>query len=74
MTRKKMNRDNLKDLQNAKSEARKKLEKAVAIDRDANVLYQRMGDRWYAFSLVDDEVFYGSVSEEVVKKKFERDQ
>lgn len=32
------------------------------------VLYQRMGDRWFAFSLVDDEVFVGSISPEELEK------
>lgn len=27
------------------------------------VLYQRLGDRWYAFSLINDEVFVGKISE-----------
>lgn len=27
-----------------------------------DVLYQKMGDRWYAFSLIDDEVFFGSLT------------
>jgi hypothetical protein len=27
------------------------------------VLYQRLGDRWYAFSAVGDEVYVGSVDE-----------
>lgn len=27
------------------------------------VLYQKMGDRWFAFSLIDDSVFVGSVSQ-----------
>ena len=31
--------------------------------KTVEVLYQKMGDRWYAFSLVDEEVFVGSVSE-----------
>ena len=30
--------------------------------KTVDVLYQKMGDRWYAFSLVDEEVFVGSVS------------
>jgi hypothetical protein len=30
------------------------------------VLYQKMGDRWYAFSLVGDDVFMGSVTEEEI--------
>lgn len=28
------------------------------------VLYQKMGDRWFAFSLVDGEVFVGSISQD----------
>lgn len=35
-------------------------------DREVDVLYQRMGDRWFAFSLVDDEVFFGSISPEEI--------
>jgi hypothetical protein len=30
-------------------------------DRTVEVLYQKMGDRWFAFSLIDDEVFVGSI-------------
>ena len=30
------------------------------------VLYQKMGDRWFAFSLVDDEVFVGSITQEEI--------
>ena len=30
------------------------------------VLYQKLGDRWFAFSLVGDEVYFGSVSPEEV--------
>lgn len=32
--------------------------------REAQVLYQKLGDKWYAFSLVDDEVFVGSIEGE----------
>lgn len=35
-------------------------------DQEVEVLYQRMGDRWYAFSLIDDEVFFGSISSEEI--------
>jgi hypothetical protein len=31
-----------------------------------DVLYQKMGDRWYAFSLVGEEVFVGSLSEDEI--------
>ena len=27
------------------------------------VLYQKMGDRWFAFSLVNEDVFVGSISQ-----------
>jgi len=39
-------------------------EKAHTVD----VLYQKMGDRWYAFSLVGDDVFVGSVTEEEINQ------
>ena len=28
------------------------------------VLYQNLGGRWYAFSIIDDEVFMGSINPE----------
>ncbi len=31
--------------------------------QSAETLYQRLGDKWYAFSLIDDEVFVGSIEE-----------
>ncbi|MCM2279962.1 MAG: hypothetical protein NDJ89_17965 [Oligoflexia bacterium] len=31
-------------------------------DQTVEVLYQKMGDRWFAFSCIDDEVFVGSIS------------
>lgn len=35
--------------------------KDIQKDLTADVLYQRLGDRWYAFSVVGDEVFFGEV-------------
>jgi hypothetical protein len=35
-------------------------------DGTAEVLYQRLGDRWFAFSVIDDEVFVGSVTHEEI--------
>lgn len=32
-------------------------------DSTVEVLYQKMGDRWFAFSLIEDEVFVGSISQ-----------
>lgn len=31
-----------------------------------DVLYQKMGDRWYAFTHVGEEVFVGSLTEEEI--------
>ncbi len=30
-------------------------------DDTVEVLYQKMGDRWFAFSMIDDEIFMGSI-------------
>lgn len=35
-------------------------------DSTVKVLYQKMGDRWFAFSEVEDEVFVGSISQEEI--------
>jgi hypothetical protein len=32
-------------------------------DGTVEVLYQKMGDRWFAFSLINDEVFVGSITQ-----------
>ena len=31
-----------------------------------DVLYQKLGDNWFAFSLIDDEVFMSPVSEDKI--------
>ena len=33
---------------------------------EAEVLYQKMGNRWFAFSMVNDEVYVGSISQEEI--------
>lgn len=35
-------------------------------DSTVEVLYQKMGDRWFAFSVMGDEVFVGSISQEEI--------
>jgi hypothetical protein len=37
-------------------------------DQTAEVLYQKMGDRWFAFSVIDDEVFVGSIPVEKIQE------
>ncbi len=36
-------------------------------EMDVEVLYQKLGDRWFAFSLVEGEVFMSPVSDEVIQ-------
>jgi hypothetical protein len=56
-----------------KSNAQNKIETQTAslnetpVDKDTvEVLYQKLGDRWFAFSLVGDQVYIGSVSSEQI--------
>jgi|GEM_PF-1248296 len=44
-----------------------------ASDGQVEVLYQKMGDRWFAFSLIDDEVFLGSVTQAEVESAGAKD-
>ncbi len=48
-----------------KSHCSKKKDEAKGSSQNetVEVLYQKMGDRWFAFSLVDDEIFVGSISQ-----------
>ena len=36
-------------------------------DDTVEVLYQKMGDKWFAFSLVGEEVFVGSIAPEDIE-------
>ena len=40
--------------------------------READVLYQRLGGKWFAFSLIDDEMYFGSISEEQIQLETEK--
>ncbi|MCC7440684.1 MAG: hypothetical protein IT285_03560 [Bdellovibrionales bacterium] len=35
-------------------------------EQEVDVLYQRLGDRWFAFSIVDDEVYMGAIPDESI--------
>ena len=37
---------------------------AARNDQTVEVLYQKMGNRLFAFSLIDDEIFVGSISQD----------
>ena len=49
------------------SALKEKISKVKAGD-EVEVLYQRMGDRWFAFSLIDDEMYVGSLTPEEIAK------
>ena len=36
--------------------------------QNVEVLYQKMGSRWFAFSIVEGEVFMGSISQEEIDR------
>jgi hypothetical protein len=36
--------------------------------KNVEVLYQKMGNRWFAFSVVDGDVFIGSISQEEIDR------
>mgnify|MGYP001615017679 CR=1 FL=1 len=38
-----------------------------AIKEKVEVLYQKLGSRWYAFSVIDEDVFVGNVDLEAKK-------
>lgn len=44
-------------------------------DKEVNVLYQKLGDSWYSFALVGDEVFMGKIPDEAIEqiRKMEQD-
>jgi hypothetical protein len=35
-------------------------------NQDTEILYQKLGDQWFAFSVMNDEVFMSPVAEEKV--------
>lgn len=37
--------------------------------QEIEILYQKMGSRWFAFSLINGEVFVGSISPEELKER-----
>ncbi len=37
--------------------------KSGDLNQTVEVLYQKLGDRWFAFSLINDEVFVGSITQ-----------
>jgi hypothetical protein len=54
-------------MKNTKSQQKKSEKNDSAKEgAEVEVLYQRMGDRWFAFSLVEDEVYVGSLTPEEI--------
>jgi hypothetical protein len=42
---------------------------AATSNETVEVLYQKLGDRWFAFSLIDDEVFFGSIDPQSIQNE-----
>lgn len=40
----------------------------VSDDQYVDVLYQKLGENWFAFSLIDDEVFMAPISEDQISE------
>ena len=36
------------------------------VEQDVEVLYQKLGDRWFAFSIIADEVFMAPISDDQI--------
>ncbi len=37
-------------------------------DKEVEVLYQKLGDQWFAFSVIDGDVFMSPVSDETIRQ------
>ena len=48
------------------SKSKKTNSEAKANDQYVDVLYQKLGENWFAFSLIDDEVFMSPVSDDKI--------
>ena len=59
-------KDKIKSLKEEKAKLEQSLKSQTLIEAD--VLYQKMGGRWYAFSVVEEEVYAGVVPEEMIEK------
>ena len=40
----------------------------VNSEKEVDVLYQKLGDQWFAFSIVEDEVFMSPVSQDQINE------
>jgi hypothetical protein len=41
---------------------------------ETDVLYQRIGDSWYSYAVIDDEVFYAKVADEVILSRLAKEK
>ena len=44
----------------------REISKNNAQEQEADVLYQKLGNTWFAFSIVEDEVFMSPITEEEI--------
>lgn len=52
----------------AKNTAKNQTKNYTNSNETVEVLYQKMGDRWFAFSCIDEDVFVGSISQEEINQ------
>ena len=55
----------------ATSEKNQKIENQTPESKDnstVEVLYQKLGDKWYAFSIIGEEVFFSALPPELQKQ------
>lgn len=61
-----MDQAKIKNTKNSKKTAKKDT-KAKGDGAYVEVLYQRLGDKWFAFSQVDGEMFFAEVPESAIQ-------
>jgi hypothetical protein len=54
-------------MKNTNSKNSGRMKKEISQDQTVEVLYQKLGDRWYAFSLINNEVFVGSLDQKSIE-------
>ncbi len=43
-------------------------QKSNSQEKDVEVLYQKLGENWFAFSIIDEDVFMSPVPEEKIEE------
>ena len=62
------NTEKTQNLNNENTDAQREqnIARHATVETTSEVLYQKMGNRWFAFSLIDDEIYVGSITQDEV--------